>query len=186
MKIMSLTTNTILSFFLFITLMNAQNQKYQTPQNLIDNVYKLMTFDAGTTPKWDEIKNLFHKDASIVLRASMTEMKSMNRDGFIDLWIHDMTEMKLKETGIKEEKLFERYEVMGNIAVCNVIYCVTIPTLNYPPQFGIDCFHLLKENGRWYITSIVNEALRPGVDPPENMKEEFVNYIKTLKKNSSK
>lgn len=184
MKSGQLRTSILTMLIVFSTIICAQDQKYETPQKLIDDVYKLMTFDAGSVPDWDDIKNLFYEDANIVLRTGMTEMKAINRDGFVDLWIEDIKNMKLNETGIKEEKLFERFEVMGDIALCNVIYRITIPDLNYPPQFGIDCFHLLKQNGRWYITSIVNEVLRPGVDPPENMKEEFFNFIGELKNKS--
>lgn len=185
MKPEQLLKSILTIIIVFTAIICGQEQKYETPQKLIDNVYKLMTFDAGSLPDWDNIKNLFHKDANIVLRTGISEMKVMNRDGFVDLWIEDINNMKLNETGIKEEKLFERFEIMGDIALCNVIYCVTIPALNYPPQFGVDCFHLLKDKGRWYIMSIVNEALRPGVDPPANMKEDFIKYISELKKNQN-
>jgi hypothetical protein len=135
-----------------------------------------MTFDAGDLPDWEIIKDLFHEDAVIVLRTSLTEMTTMNRDGFIDLWIRDY-ERGLKESGITEKKIIDRYDVMGDIAACYVIYAVTLPDRDNPPQYGIDCFHLLKQNERWYITSIVNEVLRPGVDPPQDMKEEFSEYL---------
>ncbi len=154
----------------------SQELNYQTPQDLIEYTYELMTFGAGDIPDWETIKDLFHEDAVIVLRSSRTDMSIMNRDGFIDLWLRDF-ERGLKETGITEQKIIDRYEIMGDIATCYVIYAVSIPERDYPPQYGIDCFHLLKQSGRWYITSIVNEVLRPGVDPPQDMKEEFNKYL---------
>lgn len=159
---------------------NAQELYYQSPEDLIDHTYKLMTFKGGDIPDWDSIKNLFIDNAIIVLRTTRTDMSIMNRDGFIDLWLRDY-ERGLKETGITEEKIIDRYEIMSDIATCYVIYAVSVPDGDYPPQFGIDCFHLLKQNGRWYITSIVNEVLRPGVDPPQAMKEEFSKYLEGLK-----
>lgn len=155
---------------------NSQDLNYQSPEDLIDHTYRLMTFDAGDAPAWDSIKDLFHEDAVIVLRTTRTDMSIMNPEGFIDLWIRDY-ERGLKETGITEEKIIDRYEIIGDIATCYVIYVVSIPEKDYPPQYGIDCFHLLKQKGRWYITSIVNEVLRPGVDPPLLMKEEFSKYL---------
>ena len=159
---------------------NSQDLDYQSPEKLIDHTYKLMTFDAGDKPDWDIIKNLFIEDAIIVLRTSRTDMSIMNRDGFIDLWLRDY-ERGLKETGITEQKIIDRYEIMGDIATCYIIYAVTIPDRDYPPQYGIDCFHMLKQNDRWYITSIVNEVIRPGVDPPQTMKEEFSKYLEESK-----
>jgi len=155
---------------------NSQESNYQTPQDLIEYTYRLMTFDAGDKPDWSIIKDLFIEDAVIVLRTSRTDMSIMNRDGFIELWLRDY-DAGLKETGITEEKIVDRYEVMGDMAISYVIYSVTIPDKDYPPQYGIDCFHLLKQNDRWYITSIVNEVLRPGVDPPQSMMEEFSKYL---------
>lgn len=162
--------------------LNAKSQElnYQTPQDLIEYTYELMTFSAGDKPDWDIIKDLFIEDAIIVLRSSRTDMSIMDRDGFIDLWLRDY-EAGLKETGITEEKIIDRYELIGDIATCYVIYAVSIPDKDYPTQYGIDCFHLLKQNGRWYITSIVNEVLRPGVEPPQNMKEEFSKHLEDLK-----
>ena len=135
-----------------------------------------MTFGPGDKPDWETIKDLFIEDGVIVLRTSRTDMSIMDRNGFIDLWIRDY-ERGLKETGITEKKVIDRYEIMGDIATCYIIYAITIPDKDYPPQYGIDCFHLLKQNDRWHITSIVNEVLRPGVDPPENMREEFSKYL---------
>jgi len=154
----------------------SQGLNYQTPQDLIENTYKLMTFGPGDKPDWETIKDLFIEDGVIVLRTSRTDMSIMDRNGFIDLWIRDY-ERGLKETGITEKKVIDRYEIMGDIATCYIIYAITIPDKDYPPQYGIDCFHLLKQNDRWHITSIVNEVLRPGVDPPENMREEFSKYL---------
>ena len=154
----------------------SQGLNYQTPQDLIKNTYKLMTFGPGDKPDWETIKDLFIEDGVIVLRTSRTDMSIMDRNGFIDLWIRDY-ERGLKETGITEKKVIDRYEIMGDIATCYIIYAITIPDKDYPPQYGIDCFHLLKQNDRWHITSIVNEVLRPGVDPPENMREEFSKYL---------
>ncbi|MBU1014381.1 MAG: methyltransferase domain-containing protein [Bacteroidetes bacterium] len=170
-----------ISLFMVLTMnLNSQNTEYLTPQELITTAYTLMSFDGGNPPDWEKIKNLFHPQANIILRTSPTEMTLVDRDGFVALWLKDMEEQNLKETGIKEEKIIDSYEIMGDIATCYVIYAVTIPTLNYPPQLGIDCFHLIKQNGRWYIISIVNEALRPGVDPPQNMKDEFAKYFNNI------
>jgi len=156
--------------------LNSQELNYHSPGELIEHTYKLMTFKGGDTPSWDTIKDLFHEDAVIVLRTSRTDMSIMDRDGFIDLWLRDF-ERGLKETGITEEKIIDRYEIMGDVAISYVIYSVSIPDRDYPPQYGIDCFHLLKQNGRWYITSIINEVLRPGVEPPQDLKEEFSKYM---------
>lgn len=154
----------------------SQELNYQTPQDIIEYTYELMTFGPGDKPDWDIIKDLFIEDGVIVLRTSRTDMSIMDRDGFIELWIRDY-EAGLKETGITEKKIINRYELMGDIATCYVIYAITIPGKDYPPQYGIDCFHLIKQNGRWYISSIVNEVIRPGVEPPEIMRKEFEEYL---------
>jgi hypothetical protein len=78
------------------------------------------------------------------------------------------------------------FEVAGDMAHCQAVYAASIPGSERPPSLGVDFYHLIKKNGRWWITSVVNEVLRPGVDIPEKLKKKTLKYIKELKSKSKK
>jgi len=37
----------------------------QTPEGLIEEIYRLVTFPAGTTPDWDAVRSLFIPEATV-------------------------------------------------------------------------------------------------------------------------
>lgn len=166
----------LLPFMAISSQASAQDYKYDTPQCLIDSTYSLMTFSKGTEPDWNAIRLLFHDKACIVLSKGNAGLDILTRDEFILRWKNDFEKYNLLQTGIIEKKLFDTTQITGNIATSSVIYELSIPNTSYPAKKGLDCFHLIKENNRWYIISVVNEAFREGVEAPYSLKKDFQKY----------
>ena len=73
----SLQTKVTFSLFVIILLLSqtaaaqpAPDTLFNNPENLIQQLYKEVTFPVGTSPDWDKVKSMFIHDAVIVLRTS--------------------------------------------------------------------------------------------------------------------
>lgn len=159
----------ILSFFVMIdvnifaiTQSSANEEVHQTPENVVAELYKLVTFEAGSMPDWEKVKGLFIEEAVIVYRLGPNTSRIFNRQSFIDYFIKDIERANLKESGFTETILQNHMQIIKDIAHCYTLYEVSIPGRNdnKPVNRGIDSFHLIKKNGRWLIASIINEGFR--------------------------
>ena len=122
----------------------AAQARLETPEGLIEEIYELVTFPAGTTPDWDEVRDLFIPEAVVVLRTSREGSTVFSVDGFV----------------ILDMQTFE----WGDIAHVLVLFDSDIPGDGREPRAGVDSFQLIKRDGRWWIASITNE--RPSADRP--------------------
>lgn len=152
----------------------------QTPppsaENLVSGIYSLVSAQGGTLPDWNKVRDCFLKEAVIVLRTSRTAMSVFSLEGFIQDFI-DFYERPFKTpegTVIPKEKGFSERVVRirsweyGDIAHVLVLYEARIHGISRPPQQGVDSWHLVRRNSRWYISSITNEVVSPERTlPPE-------------------
>jgi hypothetical protein len=133
-----------------------------TAEGLVTHVYGLVTFGAGTTPNWDEVRSMFIPEAIIVARDS-DGMKVMSVEGFIDDWLMFIERASVEETGFSEKIIRMKSMVFGDIAQVLVLFESSIPGRDRAHP-GVDSFELVRNDGRWWIVSITNE--RPGPDRP--------------------
>jgi hypothetical protein len=143
----------------------------QHPEALTRALYAAVSFDPGTEPDWSYVRSMFHRDASIVLRVSRDSMAVMTVDGFVEDFVTFIRRFRADTSGFHEKVVRVKPLILGNIAHMLVLYEASIPTLNRPPQQGIDSFHLVRLGGRWWITSIVNEVLNKERPLPDLLKE---------------
>ena len=152
-------------------LASAQTDKLKeavkTAKGTVESLYDLVTFEKGKVPDWNNVKFLFHKDAVITLRTSMADMTTMDVQGFVDLFIHDIEKMKLDTTGFVEEIKSIKVRQYGRQAHAFVIYSPSIPGSKRPPMLGLDSFTLIQEKNRWFITAIANDLIHPAKPVPE-------------------
>lgn len=160
------------SFNIIIAQETTKNEKYSTPESVIDHLYELVTFPPDTTPDWEKVKSLFIDAAVIVLRTSFTKMDVMNKEGFVDLFTMDIQKHSMQKTGFQEKIVQKKMTIIGDIAHCFVLYEASIPNTPRSPQRGVDSFQLFKKNGRWWIVSAINEIPRQGVPIPEVLQGE--------------
>lgn len=136
----------------------------ETPEGLIQEIYDLVTFPAGTTPDWDAVRDLFIPEAIVVLRTSRDGATVFSVDGFVQDFVTFIDQANVQESGFTERILDTRSFVWGDIAHVLVLFDSDIPGDGREPRAGIDSFQLIKRDGRWWIASITNE--RPSADRP--------------------
>jgi hypothetical protein len=159
--------------FCICTLLNTQStpgeNQLKTAEELVTEIYNLVSFKAGETPDWKKVKSFFIDDAVIVLRTSFTQQSIFSRDGFIDDFKNFIKQARVDTTGFKEKIINIKTTIIGDIAHCFVVYDASIPNRQRPPQRGVDSFQLIKKDGQWRIVSIVNEIPTPNRPMPEEL-----------------
>lgn len=141
-----------------------------TAEAVVRALYQHVTFDAGKTVDWEQVKALFVPEATIVLRTSRTDMTVFNRDGFVAEFVKFISEANLEDRAFEETIVGIRTRESGDMARAIVHYAARIPSDGRPAQNGLDAFLLMKRDGVWRIVSIVNEIVRPGVPVPDDIK----------------
>ena len=139
-----------------------------TAEGVVAHLYDLVTFEAGQSPDWDQVRSLFLEQAVIVLRTSRSATTVFSVDGFVNDFVSFIERANVQETGFTERVLRTRPTVFGDMAHVWVLYAASIPGSPRPPQQGVDSFSLIKQDGRWWIAAVTNEiptATRP-VPPP--------------------
>ncbi len=153
-----ISNRSIFIFILFFAaVFNLSAKNYlQSPEQVVEKLYELVTFDKGENPDWDEVKNLFLPEAIVVLRTSYTETKVFTLNGFVDDFKNFIEKANVTETGFSEAIIKKHSMVFGDIAYFLVLYDAQI---NGSPRktTGVDHFSLIKKNGVWKIISITNE-----------------------------
>ena len=138
----------------------------QTAREVVEELYGLVTFDAGTTPDWDRVRSLFAKEAVVVLRTGRDAMTVFTLDGFVNDFVQFIEERDVEKTGFAERILKMKSTVYGDIAHVLVLFDSHIPGTETTPRPGIDSFQLIREAGNWRIISIINDRPTPDNDQP--------------------
>lgn len=136
----------------------------ETPEGLIEEIYRLVSFPAGTTPDWDAVRDLFIPEALVVLRTSRDGSTVFSVDGFVEDFVTFIEQSDVESTGFTERILDMQTFEWGDIAHVLVLFDSDIPGDGREPRAGVDSFQLIKRDGRWWIASITNE--RPATDRP--------------------
>lgn len=134
----------------------------ETPEGLIEEIYRLVSFPAGTTPDWDAVRDLFIPEALVVLRTSRDGSTVFSVDGFVEDFVTFIEQSDVESTGFTERILDMQTFEWGDIAHVLVLFDSDIPGDGREPRAGVDSFQLIKRDGRWWIASITNE--RPATD----------------------
>ena len=150
-----------------VTAQTAADDVVKSAEAVVEGLYNLVSWEPGKIADWDKVKNLFHEDAVVSMRRSRTQMITLNKQGFVDLFIQDVNRYNLQATGFSEKIIKKKLTILGDAAYCTVLYEVSIPNNPNSVQRGVDSFHLLKKDGRWWITSIINEAGQGLIIPEE-------------------
>ena len=146
-------------------------EKAFSSEEVVDKLYELVTFKAGTTPDWEKVKSLFIDDAVIVLRTSWEETSILSVDDFVADFVEFIEGRNVIETGFSETIIKKESMIFGDIATFLVLYEAYIPGSERPPQKGVDSFSLIKKNGEWKIISILNEIPTEKNPIPDSLKD---------------
>jgi len=150
---------------------SAEETPFDTAQSVVEELYKLVTFDPGVKPDWDRVRALFIDEAVIVIRTSRTETSVFSVDGFIGDFVTFIENANVEKTGFVERIIRTKSMVFGDIAHILVLYEANIPGSQRGPQPGVDSFQLIRRNGRWWIASVVNEIPTANRPLPAELQE---------------
>lgn len=138
---------------------------FNDPENLVRHLYDQVTFSIGETPDWDHVRTLFIKESNVVMRVGKNETATLSLDGWVLDFENFIREANVETTGFEENIVKMKSMVFGDIAHILVLYTSYIPNKSKAPREGVDSFHLIKKDGRWWIVSILNEI--PSSDRPK-------------------
>jgi hypothetical protein len=136
----------------------------RTAEGAVSRLYELVTFDAGQTPDWDEVRSLFLDEAVIVLRTSRDSTTVFSLEGFVHDFVTFIEGRNVSQTGFEEQIVRMRSSLFRDMAHVLVLYEAHIRGSPRPPQQGIDSFLLVKRGDRWRIAAITNDV--PTADHP--------------------
>jgi len=149
-----------LLIFLFLgsCLSFSQDEPAVSSENTVQQLYELVTFEPGTTPDWDKVRDLFIEEAVIVLRTSWDSTSIFTVDGFIGDFVAFAENPNINAAGFKEEILKMEILEFGEMANILVLYEASVTGSERPPQKGVDNFSLIRRDNRWWIISVANEV----------------------------
>jgi hypothetical protein len=142
---------------------NTNSRAFENPESLVQLLYEQVTFPPNTSPDWDLVKTMFIEEAVIVLRTGKEKTSQFTVEEWIQDFVDFIENAKIIETGFEEKILKIKTTAFGDVAQCWVLYKAEIPGRGRSNQ-GVDSFHLIKREGRWWIVSILNEI--PGSERP--------------------
>jgi hypothetical protein len=126
-------------------------------EDVVRRLYDLVTFDAGTTPDWDQVRSLFLDEAVIVLRTARDSTTVFSLEGFVADFVSFIERANVEQTGFAERIVALERLVLKDMAHVAVLYEASIPGRDRPPQQGVDLFLLTRQAGRWRIAAITND-----------------------------
>ncbi|HUV13031.1 MAG TPA: hypothetical protein VMY18_05255 [Acidobacteriota bacterium] len=153
------------------TAKQAGQDTFSKPDRVVGELYDLVTFPAGKTPDWEQVKSLFIEEAVIVLRTGVDRTSIFTVDTFVQDFMSFIERSRVEETGFEERILRMDSTIYGDIATVLVLYQASFPGRPRPPQQGIDVFQLIRSKDGWKIVAITNERVTPDRSLPEELQE---------------
>jgi len=141
----------------------------ESAEQVVLELYDLVTTEAGQTPDWDAVRALFVEQAVIVLRTSREKLTVFDVDGFVADFVAFIEQAGVERTGFTERVLATRVTAFGDIAHVLVLFDSQILGSGRPPNQGVDSFELMRSEGRWRIVSITNERPSEAHPIPEGL-----------------
>lgn len=145
------------------------NTHLNDPEGLVQHLYDQVTFPAGETPDWDYVRTLFLEKSTVHMRVSKNETAQLSLEGWVQDFENFIQTGNIETTGFEEKIVKIKSMVFGDIAHVLVLYTSYIPGKSKAPREGVDSFHLIRKDGRWWIVSILNEIPMPDRPKPQEL-----------------
>ena len=130
-----------------------ENEITTTPEAVVDECYRLICFEPGSEPNWEEFKSLFHPQAVLALRVFPGDdaISVMNLDEYTVIQMRQ----GMKKDGDNEEIIRNEWLKHGSLAETRVVFTMQFGTEE--PIMAFDAFQLVYLEDRWWIVSILSE-----------------------------
>jgi hypothetical protein len=151
-----------------------------SPQEVVANLYGIVSAAGGQTPDWEKVRACFVKEAVIVLRTSRTTTTIFSLDSFIKDFV-DFYERAYRRGGVtlypKKEGFTEKVLKLKawefwDMAHVLVLYEAHINNSPAPPEQGIDSWLLSRRDGRWMIVACVNDLVTKDHPVPPELRDD--------------
>ena len=133
----------------------------------VRHLYDLISAEAGSTPDWSPVRDLFLPESIIVLRTSRDALSVLSLDGFIQDFQAFYANPQVVEKGFKETILGLEATEFGDMAQVWVLYEARI--VGGGGNQGLDNFSLVRRDGEWRVAAITNDVVFPDRPPPEGL-----------------
>lgn len=135
-------------------------------EQVVRDVYDLVSWTDGNTPDWEVVREVFIRDAIVVLRYP-PDLKVMSVDGFLLDWLRFENQLAAAGvSGFQETVTSAETTEFGDVAHVSVVYESSIPGTARPARPGVDLWSLIRVDGRWKVVSVVNELPRDDLPVP--------------------
>ena len=163
--------------FFSVSLLNGQqpdqNSWYETPVELIEEIYRAVSVKDSGSVDWERVRSMFIDEAVVILRTGPNQTGRFTADGFIQDFKDFYQYPEVKASGFEEKILSMKSMVYKDIAFIATVYSAAITGREAPPQRGVDLWLLNKKESLWKITSIVNEVIPAGQKLPDEPEWKF-------------
>jgi hypothetical protein len=135
-------------------------------EQVVRDVYDLVSWTDGNTPDWEVVRDVFIRDAIVVLRYP-PDLKVMSVDGFLLDWLRFENQLGAAGvSGFQETVTSTETTEFGDVAHVSVVYESSIPGTARPARPGVDLWSLIRVDGRWKVVSVINELPRDDLPVP--------------------
>lgn len=151
----------------------AKNSWYETPDALIEDIYRAVSKTDSGSVDWERVRSMFIDEAVVILRTGPDKTSQFTPEGFIQDFKDFYEYPEVKASGFEEKILGMKSMVYKDIAFIATLYSAAITGREGPPQLGVDLWLLSKREGRWKITAVINEAIPAGQELPDKPEWKF-------------
>ncbi len=139
-----------------------------TVEGLVRALYQAVSFDPGAEPDYDMIRALCLEGCVVVQPPrGPGGPKAISIEDFITRFKTDYERAQMGVTGFHERVVNHQAQVWQQTAAVAVVFEARLdPESEEPIGSGLDRLHLVRNDGRWWIASIVTEYAHPGKPVP--------------------
>lgn len=152
--------------------------EFLSPDALIDALYQSVTFGPGEECDFKKMEQIFLPGATFIMPPGRGEKRKIGhlKDFFAD-WRRFLDDPQvqepLKKWGFNERIVNRRTDQFGDIAHSYVVFEVRFdPEQQNPLGTGVDSIQLIRIDGRWWVSSINTQFVRPNVPLPRRFLDE--------------
>jgi hypothetical protein len=124
-----------------------------SPEDVIAEFYRLVSFEAGSRPDYKSIRPLFSDDAIILVSASAGEVELVGADESIERIKQKIDAAGFEEFGLRFTPTNIDCKITKTSAVCVSVVEVEYPGLDAPSIISSDLSTLELQEGRWLATT---------------------------------
>jgi hypothetical protein len=136
---------------------------YTVAEQVVRDLYRACSFRPGDTGDWARMRQLIDAGAAIGQPVRGRDEEELHTlDSFIALFQGDVSQFRMSEPGFREEVVALQLEEFGTVTTARVVFAVYAAWDATTPQGrGVDYMHLVRKEGRWWVSSIATAFERP-------------------------